>query len=296
MKNTVFKGSGVAIVTPMTKDGAVNYDCLGDLIEFQIQNKTDAIITCGTTGESATLSEKEYRNIISYTVKKVNGRIPVIAGSGSNNTAHAIELSKEAQKLGVDALLIVTPYYNKTSQEGLIKHYFAIADAVSIPIILYNVPSRTGCRILPKTYNQLINHNNICGIKEASGDISSVAETLALCNDDINLYSGCDDQTLPIMALGGTGVISVFANICPKEMHDLTAAMLKGDISKALKLHEKFLELMNILFIDVNPIPVKEALNIMGFDVGICRLPLTKLNNSNLEALKASMLKYGLAK
>lgn len=296
MKKTIFKGSGVAIVTPMNEDGSVNYDEYGKLIEFQIENGTDAIITCGTTGESATLSHEEHCKVIKYTVDKVKKRIPVIAGTGSNDTAFAVELSKEAQRLGVDGLLVVTPYYNKASQSGLIKHYNAIADSVDLPIILYNVPSRTGCAIKTETYIELSKHKNICAIKEANGDISSVAKTLSLCSDDIDVYSGNDDQTLPIMALGGIGVISVFANVCPRQMHDLTNAMINGDLEMAKKIQFEYLDLMEALFLDVNPIPVKKALNLMGFNCGSCRLPLSEPDDKVLSALKISLKKHGLIK
>lgn len=296
MKNTIFTGSGVAIVTPMNKDGSINYEEFGKLIEFQIQNNTDAIIACGTTGESATMSHEEHCDVIKYAVDKVNKRVPVIAGTGSNDTAYAVELSKAAEQLGADALLIVTPYYNKASQKGLIKHYLTIADSVNLPIILYNVPSRTGCAFQVDTYKELAKHKNICAIKEANGSISSVAETLAACGNDIDIYSGNDDQTVPIMSLGGKGVISVFANVMPQEMHDITAAALQGDFKKASELQLKYLELMNTLFIDVNPIPVKEALNLMGFDCGECRMPLCDMSDANKEKLVNCMKKYNLVK
>lgn len=294
MKDTIFTGSGVAIVTPMNDDGSINYDVYGELIEFQIANNTDAIITCGTTGESATLSHQEHCDVIKYTVEKVNHRIPVIAGTGSNDTAYAIELSKEAQRLGVDGLLVVTPYYNKASQAGLIKHFTAIADSVDLPIILYNVPSRTSCAIKTETYIELSKHKNICAVKEANGDISSVAKTISLCSENINVYSGNDDQTLAIMALGGIGVISVFANVCPRQMHDLTMAMINGDLETAKKIQFEYLDLMESLFIDVNPIPVKEALNLMGFKCGSCRLPLSDMEQKALDKLKESLKKHNL--
>lgn len=294
MKDTIFTGSGVAIVTPMNDDGSINYDVYGELIEFQIANNTDAIITCGTTGESATLSHQEHCDVIKYTVEKVNHRIPVIAGTGSNDTAYAIELSKEAQRLGVDGLLVVTPYYNKASQAGLIKHFTAIADSVDLPIILYNVPSRTSCAIKTETCIELSKHKNICAVKEANGDISSVAKTISLCSENINVYSGNDDQTLAIMALGGIGVISVFANVCPRQMHDLTMAMINGDLETAKKIQFEYLDLMESLFIDVNPIPVKEALNLMGFKCGSCRLPLSDMEQKALDKLKESLKKHNL--
>lgn len=296
MKKTVFTGSGVAIVTPMYQDGSVNFEELGNLLEFQIENGTDAIIICGTTGESATLNHKEHCDVIRYAIEKVNHRIPVIAGSGSNDTAYGIALSQEAEKLGADALLAVTPYYNKTSQAGLIKHYTMLADSVNIPIILYNVPSRTGCAIQPQTYFELAKHPNIAAIKEANGNISAVAQTAALCGDMVDIYSGNDDQIIPIMSLGGKGVISVFANICPRECHDLAAAMLAGDWKKGAAMQLKYLELMNDLFMDVNPIPVKEALNMMGFACGPCRMPLVEMSDAAKAKLKDCMTRYGLIK
>lgn len=294
MKKTIFRGSGVAIVTPMNEDFSVNYEEFERLIEFQISNGTDAIIVCGTTGESATMNSEEYSEIIKFTVEKVNGRVPVIAGSGSNNTAIALEHSLVAQKLGADALLIVTPYYNKSSQQGLINHYTYIADRVNIPIILYNVPSRTGCNIKPETYAKLAKHPNIVAIKEASGDISAVAQTMALCGNELAVYSGCDDQIVPIMSLGGLGVISVFADICPKESHELTQKALEGDFESAGKMQLHYLELMNVLFSDVNPIPVKAALNLMGYDCGYCRMPLAPMSESGINNLKEVLKKYGL--
>ena len=296
MKKIIFKGAGVALVTPMNSDGSVNYDELEKLIEFQIENGTDAIISCGTTGESATLSSQERNNLIEFTVKKVGGRIPVIAGTGCNNTKQALENSLSAEKLGVDGLLIVTPYYNKTSQSGLIKHYEYIADRVKTPIILYNVPSRTGVSIKPQTYLKLSKHENIVAVKEASGDISSLAETISLCKDNLAVYSGNDDQTVPILSLGGIGVISVFSNICPKECHDMVQSYLNGNIEKSKKIQLKYLKLMNAMFCDVNPIPVKEALNLIGFNTGRCRMPLDILSESNYEKLKEILKEYSLIK
>lgn len=294
MKKTIFQGSGVAIVTPMNNDGSINYKVFEEIIEFQISNETDSIIVCGTTGESATLNHEEHCKVIQYCVEKVNGRVPVIAGTGSNDTKYALELSLEAQKLGVDALLSVTPYYNKTSQSGLIKHYNYIADGVDLPIILYNVPSRTGCNIIPETYLELSKHPNIVGIKEANGDISSVVKTISLCEDNIDIYSGNDEQAIPIMSVGGKGVISVFANICPKISHDICSKFLNGDIKESNKIQREYYELMSDLFCDVNPIPVKAAMNILGFECGECRMPLDNLNSSNFEKLKNAMRKYKL--
>ena len=296
MKKIIFKGAGVALVTPMNSDSSVNYDELEKLIEFQIENGTDAIISCGTTGESATLSSQERNNLIEFTVKKVGGRIPVIAGTGCNNTKQALENSLSAEKLGVDGLLIVTPYYNKTSQSGLIKHYEYIADRVKTPIILYNVPSRTGVSIKPQTYLKLSKHENIVAVKEASGDISSLAETISLCKDNLAVYSGNDDQTVPILSLGGIGVISVFSNICPKECHEMVQSYFDGDTKKSKEIQLKHLKLMNAMFCDVNPIPVKEALNLMGFNTGRCRMPLDILSESNYEKLKEILEEYSLIK
>lgn len=296
MKKTIFRGVGVALVTPMNSDSSVNYDELEKLIKFQIKNGTDAIISCGTTGESATLSSQERNNLIEFTVKKVDGRIPVIAGTGCNNTKQALENSLSAEKLGVDGLLIVTPYYNKTSQSGLIKHYEYIADRVKTPIILYNVPSRTGVSIKPQTYLELSKHKNIVAVKEASGDISSLAETISLCKDNLAVYSGNDDQTVPILSLGGIGVISVFSNICPKECHEMVQSYFDGDTEKSKEIQLKHLKLMNAMFCDVNPIPVKEALNLMGFNTGRCRMPLDILSESNYEKLKEILEEYSLIK
>ncbi len=294
MKKTIFKGAGVAIVTPMNNDGTVNYDTLEKLIDFQLKNSTDAIIVCGTTGESATLNQSERNKVIEFTLKQVNGKIPVIAGSGSNNTETALRLSKEAEEMGVDGLLIVTPYYNKTSQSGLIKHYEYIADRVSCPIILYNVPSRTGVNILPQTYKHLSLHPNICAAKEASGDLSAVAKIASLCGDDLDIYSGNDDQILPVLSLGGIGVISVLSNVCPKECHNIVAEFLKGNISEAKSLQLKYIDLIDALFCDVNPVPVKAALNLMGYSCGECRMPLGTLSQESLDKLKNAMVNCGL--
>lgn len=294
MKKVIFKGAGVALVTPMNEDGSVNYEELERLINFQIDNGTDAIITCGTTGESATMTEEEHSKVIEFTVKKVAGRIPVVAGTGSNNTEIALKHSLEAEKLGVDGLLIVTPYYNKTSQQGLIEHYTYIADRVHTPIILYNVPSRTGVNIKPETYKILSKHENIVAAKEASGDISAVAKIRALCGDDMALYSGNDDQIVPMLSLGGLGVISVFSNICPKECHTMIKEFFRGNTELSSKMQIKYLELMNAMFCDVNPVPVKEALNIMGFKCGECRMPLYRLSDENRNKVKSALKKHSL--
>ena len=281
----LFKGSGVALVTPFDKKNNINYIKLEELINFHLANKTDAIIVCGTTGESSTLSENEKKEVIKFVVDKVNGKIPVIAGTGSNSTKTAIEMSKFAQDVGCDGLLIVTPYYNKCSQEGLYKHYKEISNNVSIPIILYNVPSRTGVNITPETVLRLSRIKNICGIKEASGNISQVAKIISLVNNEFFVYSGNDDQTLPILSLGGMGVISVAANIYPQKMHDLCYNYFDNNVKKARKIQFELLKVMEKLFIDVNPIPIKEVMNILGFNVGDVRLPLCKMSKEKIEEL-----------
>jgi len=289
----LFKGSGVAIVTPFTENG-VNLEKLGELIEWHIAEGTDAIIICGTTGEASTMTEDEKKAAIEYTVKKVDKRIPVIAGTGTNNTAYSIKMSKWAESVGVDGLLVITPYYNKTTQKGLIEHFAAIADAVNTPIIIYNVPGRTGMNINPETLYELSKHQNIVAIKEASGNISQVAEMARLCGKDFAIYSGNDDQVVPILALGGIGVISVVANILPKDTHDMVYKFLEGDIEGSRELQFKMNPLINALFIETNPIPVKTAMNLMGMNVGPLRLPLTTMTPKNLEILKKEMINYGL--
>lgn len=289
----IFEGSGVALITPF-KDGKVNYEKMGELIEWHIANKTDSIIVCGTTGESATMTDEERKTTIKFVVDKVNKRIPVIAGSGSNNTAYSIELSKYCQGIGVDGLLIVTPYYNKTTQDGLIKHYTTIANSVDLPIILYNVPGRTGVNIKPSTVEKLSKVENIVAIKEASGDISQVAEIARLCGEDFAIYSGNDDQIVPILSLGGSGVISVLANILPKETHDIVEKYLSGDVVESRKLQLGVNDLVSSLFIEVNPIPVKAAMNLMGMEAGELRLPLIEISKQNLEVLRNNMVKYGI--
>lgn len=292
MSNTIFTGAAVAIVTPMNNDGSVNYEKLAELIEFQINGSTDAIVICGTTGEASTLTDEEHLECIRFTVEKTAGRIPVIAGTGSNDTAYAVEMSKDAEKAGADALLLVTPYYNKTSQRGLAAHFTAIADAVNIPVILYNVPARTGCKIEINTYKELSKHRNIIATKEACGDISFIAQLAA--ETDLDIYSGNDNQVVPIMSLGAKGVISVASNIIPKQMHDMTAFALNGDFKKAAEMQLKYLGIMKALFCDVNPIPVKEALNLMGKETGECRLPLIKMEQSKTELLKEAMKEAGI--
>lgn len=294
----VFTGAGVAIVTPMNGDGTVNYDKLGELLEEQIAAGTDAIIICGTTGESSTLSHEEHLDVIRYAIDRVAKRIPVIAGTGSNCTETAVYLSKEAEKYGADALLQVTPYYNKATQKGLKKHFTAVAEAVNIPIILYNVPSRTGCNILPETAVELVKTvKNIVGIKEASGNISQVAKLMSLAGADgieLELYSGNDDQIVPIMALGGKGVISVLSNVAPRQTHEIAASYLEGDVQKSCRLQLEAIELIDALFCEVNPIPVKTALNLMGKEAGPLRGPLCEMEEKNVERLKTAMKNYGL--
>ena len=291
-KTLPFTGSGVAIVTPFGGD-KTNYDALGELIEWNISGGTDAIIICGTTGEASTMPDSEHLAAIEYTVKKVAGRIPVIAGTGSNETRHAVELSKKAEELGVDGLLQVTPYYNKTTQKGLIAHFGAIADAVNIPIILYNVPSRTGVNISIPVLKELAKRDNIVAIKEASGNISYTAQVAAEV-PELYIYSGNDDMIVPVMSLGGKGVISVLANVMPKETHEMCQAYFDGDCKKATKMQLDLLDLVNALFIEVNPIPVKTALNLMGKNAGNLRLPLVDMADDTLAKLKAVMAKHGL--
>lgn len=293
-KQTIFTGSGVAIVTPMKSDGSVNYEKYRELIEWQIENGTDAIIACGTTGESSTLTHEEHIGVMRTAVEQAAGRVPVISGTGSNDTAYCIELSQEAEKLGADALLLVTPYYNKTSQRGLVAHYTAVADAVNLPILLYNVPSRTGVDIKPETIATLAKHPNIVAVKEANGNISSAAQVAALC--DIDIYSGNDDQIVPLLSLGGKGVISVMANIEPRRTHDIVAKWMAGDVEGSRSLQLELLELANAMFMDVNPIPVKEAMNLMGMDVGGCRLPLYGMDDAAKAKLAAVLRKYQLMK
>lgn len=291
----IFKGAGVAIVTPFTEDYQVNFDKLGELIDFQIENGTDAIIICGTTGESSTLTHEEHLDCIRFAIKKTNKRVPVIAGTGSNCTETAVYLSKEAQKAGADALLLVTPYYNKATQNGLKEHFTIIANSVEIPIVLYNVPSRTGCNILPETAVSLAkNVKNIVAIKEASGDISQIAKLAYLADGMLDIYSGNDDQIVPILSLGGAGVISVLSNIAPKKTHDIVENYLNGNVKQSAKLQLEAIPLAKALFSEVNPIPVKTALNMMGFQVGDLRRPLTPMEEENKEKLKKVMQEYGI--
>lgn len=290
---SIFTGCGTAIATPMNADGSINYDEFLRMIDYQIDNGIDAIVICGTTGESATMTDEEHVEVLRRGIKHINGRVPVIAGAGSNDTAYAVELSKEAERLGADALLHVTPYYNKASQRGLIKHFTAIADAVNIPIMLYNVPSRTGVNIAVDTYIELAKHKNIVAVKEASGNMSTVAALAAYT--DLDVYSGNDDEALCCLALGGKGLISVTSNVAPREKHDEIALYLEGKRDEALGIAKKLFELDKAMFMDVNPIPVKEALNIMGFKAGECRLPLCSMSDEMKAKLRAVMSKMGLA-
>lgn len=291
-KKTVFTGAGVALITPFCENG-IDYNAFKAILEEQIANKTDAIIVCGTTGEASTMPDEEHKAAIRFAVETVAGRVPVIAGTGSNDTAHGIELSREVEKIGADALLLVTPYYNKTSQKGLYEHYKAIAEAVNIPIILYNVPSRTGMNIGIDTLKKLSEIENIVGIKEASGNISYTAQIAAEC-PELDIYSGNDDMIVPILSLGGKGVISVLSNVMPKETHDMCEKYFKGDTAGATELQLKLFRLVKALFVEVNPIPVKTAMNLMGKHAGLLRMPLTEMEPQNLEILKTAMREVGL--
>lgn len=295
MKNTVFTGAASAIITPLTKDG-IDFDNFGKLIDWQIENGIDAVVVAGTTGEGSTLTDEEHRAAIKFAVDRINGRVPVIAGTGSNDTAYAIELSQYAEEAGADALLLVTPYYNKATQNGLIASFTAIADSVSIPCILYNVPSRTGCNLTPASIAKLAEHKNITGIKEASGNLSQVAQIAALCGDNLDIYSGNDDQNVPIMSLGGKGCISVLANIMPKETHEMCESFFSGNIARSRELQLTLLPLINALFCEVNPIPAKAACAAMGFCENYLRLPLTPMEKDHEEALLALMREQNLIK
>ena len=293
MKKDIFTGAAVAIITPFTEDG-INFEELKRLIDFNIDNGTDAIVIAGTTGESSTMSDEEHKETIRFTVEYVNKRVPVIAGTGSNDTLYAVDLSQYAEKVGADGLLLVTPYYNKTTQSGLIKHYNYIADRVNIPIILYNVPSRTGVNILPKTASELSKHKNIVAIKEASGDLSQIAETISLCGDNLTVYSGNDEQIVPILSLGGKGVISVLSNVVPRDAHNICSLYFEGKVKESRELQMKYLSLINALFIEVNPIPVKTALRLMGFNAGPLRMPLFDMDEENLKVLKKELKAHNL--
>lgn len=290
----LYRGSGVAIVTPFTTNNEVNYTKLAELIEWHIDQGTNAIIACGTTGESPTLTDEEHKKVIECAIETANKRIPVIAGSGSNDTAYAVQMSKHAEEVGADGLLCITPYYNKPTQKGLIANFTAIADAVNIPIIMYNVPGRTGCNLLPATVAKLAEHKSICGIKEASGNISQVAEVARLVPDDFFIYSGNDDMVVPLMSLKGDGVISVVANIAPKDTHDMVQYFIDGNVKAACEMQLKMKPLIDALFCETNPIPVKTAMNLMGKDAGPLRLPLVDMYENNLELLKQRMREYGL--
>lgn len=290
---SIFKGSAVAIITPFTDNG-VNFNKLKDLLNWHIANNTDAIVICGTSGEASTMTLDEKKETIKFTIDVVNKRIPVIAGTGSNNTSEAVKMSKFAEDAGADGLLVITPYYNKATQKGLIEHFKKINDNVNIPIILYNVPGRTGVNLLPDTLYKMSNLKNIIAIKEASGNISQIAKIKALCSDRFDIYSGNDDQIIPILSLGGKGVISVLANIIPETVHDMCMLYLNGKTSEALKLQLDSLALINSLFIEVNPIPVKTAMNLLGMNVGSLRLPLCSMEDKNLNVLKNELKNYGI--
>lgn len=296
MKKRIFTGAGVALITPMNADGSINWDKLGDLIEYHVENQTDCIVICGTTGESATLTDDEHLKCIYYAAEKVNGRIPVVAGASSNDTSYAMMLARESKQAGADGILCVTPYYNKASQRGLIRHYNMIADTTDLPVILYNVPSRTGCNILPETYLELSKHPNIVATKEANGNIVSVAKTRALCGDALDIYSGDDDQIVPIMSLGGIGVISVLSNVLPKETHDICRLFFEGKVKESSDLQLSMIGMVGALFCDVNPIPVKAAMNMMGWEVGECRMPLCETTEANLERIRNELKLHNLIK
>ena len=295
MKKPIFRGAGVAIITPYTEDG-INFEELGRIIDDQIENHTDAIIITGTTGESATMSDEEHRAAIKFAVDHVKGRIPVIAGTGSNETSYAVDLSKYAESVGADALLVVTPYYNKCTQKGLIAHYTAIADAVNIPIILYDVPSRTGVAIATSTYVELAKHPNIVAVKEANGDLSKILRLRAAVGDELVIYSGNDDQIVPILSLGGQGVISVLSNVAPQQTHDMCQAFFDGDTKKAEKLQVEYADLIDALFCEVNPIPVKVAMRKLGYNAGPLRMPLSEMEPQHEKQLEDALRNHGLLK
>ncbi|MBQ9922807.1 MAG: 4-hydroxy-tetrahydrodipicolinate synthase [Clostridia bacterium] len=293
MKKTVFRGAATALITPF-KDGKVDYESFARLIDFQINGGIDALVVCGTTGEPSTLDDNEHMQVMEFCIKHTAGRVPVLCGTGSNDTAYAISLSKRACEIGADALLMVTPYYNKTTQRGLVKHFNAVADSVDKPIIVYNVPSRTGLCIKPETYAELAKHPNIAGFKEAGGDMSAIAHTMALCGDEVALYSGNDDQIVPVMSLGGQGVISVLSNLVPKDVHDICALFEQGKTKESLKLQLKYHDLISALFCEVNPIPVKAAMQLMGYCNGELRLPLCEMEEKNFAKLEKIMKDMGI--
>ncbi len=292
---SIFKGAGVAIVTPMKENGEVNYEVFGEIVEDQIAGGTDCIIVCGTTGEASTLSHEEHLECVRFVIDKVNKRIPVVAGTGSNCTETAIYLSKEAEKYGADGVLVVAPYYNKATQNGLIKHFTTIADSIKIPVILYNIPGRCGCNVLPETIVKINELSpNVVAVKEASGNISQVAKLASLVNGKMDIYSGNDDQIIPVMSLGGSGVISVLSNVAPKQTHDMCAEYLNGNVAKATQMQLEAINLIDALFCEVNPIPVKAAMNLQGKNVGTLRLPLTDMEEKNVAKLEAAMKAYGI--
>lgn len=294
MRNPIFKGIATAMITPFHADGTVDYEAFGRMIDFQIDNGINGLVVCATTGEAPTLTDEEHMNLIRFAVERSAGRVPVIAGTGSNYTGHAIEMTKYACEAGADAVLVVTPYYNKATQNGLVKSFHAIADASTKPVIVYNVPSRTGCNILPSTYVKLAEHENICAIKEANGNISSVVETMSLVGDKLVMYSGNDDQIVPIMSMGGLGCISVLSNVIPRQTVEICERFFRGDIAGAAELQMRYLPLINALFCEVNPIPAKAAMATMGFCEDVLRLPLTPMESANRERLLGCMRKEGL--
>lgn len=294
MKEVLFTGSGVALVTPFHDDFSINYDKLEQLVEYQIENGTDMILACGTTGESSTMTEQEHLSVIRFVIEKVKGRVPVMAGTGSNDTKTALSLSLEAKEAGADCVLLVTPYYNKTSQKGLIEHYNYIADNVKMPCVVYNVPARTGLNILPETYLELSRNPYIVATKEANGNIAAAVKTAALCGDELPIYSGDDSQTIPVVSIGGKGIISVMANALPRPMHDIAALAVKGDFKKSLAVNNEYFDLMEACSADVNPIPVKYIMNRMGLACGPCRMPLTSMTDENMAKVDAVLKKHGL--
>ena len=294
MRDPIFKGIATAMITPFHADGTVDYEAFGRMIDFQIDNGINGLVVCATTGEAPTLTDEEHMNLIRFAVERSAGRVPVIAGTGSNYTGHAIEMTKYACEAGADAVLVVTPYYNKATQNGLVKSFHAIADASAKPVIVYNVPSRTGCNILPSTYVKLAEHENICAIKEANGNISSVVETMSLVGDKLVMYSGNDDQIVPIMSMGGLGCISVLSNVIPRQTVEICERFFRGDIAGAAELQMRYLPLINALFCEVNPIPAKAAMAAMGFCEDVLRLPLTPMESANRERLLGCMRKEGL--
>ena len=296
MKKTIFTGAGVAIITPFEESGKINFSELGRIIDNQIENETDAIIITGTTGESAAMNDAEHKEAIKFAVEHTNKKIPVIAGTGSNDTAYAIQLSQYAEKVGADGLLLVTPYYNKCTQNGLVAHYTKIADSVNLPIIVYNVPSRTGVSIKPETYAKLSKHPRIVAVKEANGDLSAILKTRKLCGDELAIYSGNDDQIVPILSLGGKGVISVLSNVAPKDTHRICQLYFDGKIEEAAKLQIDYCDLIDALFCEVNPIPVKTAMNLLGWNAGKLRMPLSEMEPQNLEILKTALKNHNLIK